>query len=248
MANELEDIVVVVSAEKLREDLYQQMEALAASEFSLARRYVCFGKALLQFKQQECWRALGYVTFNAFITELVTKWGRKRTQIYAYLSVVEVLLPTIPAAQLEEMGISKAMELKYALEKQQKTKSGAVIPEEIIAAALRKQTTGKELRAMIGEAFCQKDDREPGTWYDWGGSYLTPNEKKLFTDAARVTIVLLGIQKSTPEHIQRKAIFLAWAEEFYGTHAASVYGDVDASSSAPVLVQSGQNAGAGAKG
>ena len=216
--------LVLSAAAAIRDELYRQMESLAASECTLARSYVRFGKSLLQFKQQECWRALGYESFNAFVTELVTKWGRKRTQIYAYLSVVEVLLPTIPAEQLEAMGISKATELKYALEKQHKTDASARIPEDVVLAALNRNTTGKELRAMIGNAFNQTDDREAGTWYDCDGFYMTAEERKEYAAAVKMTIIQLGLKKEIAEHIQRKAVYMAWMQEYFATHAAEVYG------------------------
>jgi hypothetical protein len=219
-----EQFALIHAANALRDEIYQQMESLATSECTLARSYVRFGKLLLEFKQSESWRAIGYESLNQFVTELVTKWGRKRTQIYAYLSVVELLLPTIPADKLEAMGISKALELKYALEKQRKALPTATIPEDVIAAALKHDTTGKELRAMIGAAFNQTDDREAGTWYDCNGFYMTPEERKEYAAAVKMTIIQLGLKKEMAEHMQRKAVYMAWMQEYFATHAAEVYG------------------------
>jgi hypothetical protein len=217
----VEEMSITVNlAEVLRQEIYAQLGKAETEEVNLDRSWMRLGTMLAAFKAQECWRDLdGYASFDEFIGELKNRYHRGRTQLYAYLSVAETLGPVIPAETLEKIGISKAMELKRAM-----VKSGKQLPEELVTAAEAPTTTIKELRGLVGEALHVTDDRTPGTWFDWGGSFLTPEEKQLFKDAVCVTIRLLDIKKEVPDHIQRKAIFLAWAQEFLGTHSAEVYG------------------------
>jgi hypothetical protein len=209
---------------ELRAEIYNQVATASTNEFALEQSWMRLGELLVRFEENEYWRVLGYLSFSRFMMELRDTYKRGRTQLWAYFSVAKFLLPTIPAAQLEAMGISKAMELKYALDKQKKITPGAVIPADVIAAALKKETTGKELRAMIGEAFNQTDDREPGTWYDCDGFYMTADERKEYAACVKMTIIHLGLKPEMAEHQQRKAVYTAWMQEYYGTHAAEVYG------------------------
>jgi hypothetical protein len=236
MADESVATITVSVAAVLREEIYKQVATASTNEFALEQSWMRLGQLLATFEANECWRELGYTSFARFMMELRDRFKRGRTQLWAYFSVAKFLLPTIPAETLEAMGISKAMELKYALEKQQKTNSGAVIPAEVIAAALCKQTTGKELRAMIGEAFCQKDDREPGTWYDCDGFYMTAEERKEYAACVKMTILHLGLKPEMEEHQQRKAVYMAWMQEYSGTHSAEVYGTAQPENEPPQLI------------
>jgi hypothetical protein len=101
--------------------------------------------------------------------------------------------------------------------------NGKPLPEAVIVSALS-GSTAKELRADIGKALNAAPD-EKGTWFDMGGCFFTKEERVFIKEAMCVTIAILGIQHSVPEHLQRKAIFTAWAEEFYGTHSPEFYGN-----------------------
>lgn len=207
----------VHAGEALRQAIYEQLGAAAENETVLEHSWMKLGALLVKFKAAEYWRTLGYQTFADFMLELRDKYNRGRTQLWSYLTVAEKLLPIIPAATLEEIGITKALEIKRALA------SGKTIPPEIIEAARKQTTTIKELRAALGAALNFSMGGQPGTWFDFNGTYLTAEEREEFRQAVKLTITLLEIAPHVPEHIQRKEIFFAWLREFIGTHAAEVY-------------------------
>ncbi len=210
-----------VTAEELRAAIYGQLGETVVKETELDHSYARLGHLLAAFKAGEYWRGLAYPNFDAFMLELRERFNRGRSQLYAYLSVAEKLLPLMSADDLDSMGISKAQEIKRAV----CGVPGRKLTTEIIAAALNPKTTGKELRAVLAEAYNITDDNRPkGAWFDFGGAYLSSEERKLFVDTVKMTTALLGLKKETPEHIQRREILLAWASEFMGTHAVEVYG------------------------
>ncbi len=225
------------AAELLRLKIFTELEGTTVACFALEQSWVRLGVLLSEFKQQEHWRSLGYQTFDDFISELKSKFNRGRTVLYGYLAVAEVLLPTMSADALEKMGISKALELKRAMKKL----DGKPLPAGLLEAALDPSKTTTELRGAIGSALHITEEPK-GTWFDWGGSFLSKEERAFMKEAFCVTIGLLGIKQDIPEHIQRKAVFTAWAEEFYGTHSSEFYGNSEPRGSAPaVLVQSRQD-------
>lgn len=213
-------------SERLRTAIYGVLGQIVPKEAELEHSYVRLGSLLAAFKAGEHWRGLiaatgqPYPNFDAFMLELRDQYNRGRTQLWAYLSVAEKLLPVIPADTLDEMGISKAQEIKRAL-----SVVGRKITPEILAAAVDPKVTIKELRAVLAVAFNITDDTRPtGTWFDFDGCFFEPDERKEFVDAVKVTTALLGLKKEIPAHVQRKEVFLAWAREFFGTHATEVYG------------------------
>lgn len=205
-------------AEGLRSAIYGQLQSASSFEFVLEQSWMKLGEMLAKFANNEYWRVLGYESFPQFMLELRDKYKRGKTQLWAYYSVAKYLLPTIPAEKLEAMGITRAMELKRAMEKSQKP-----LTAELIEAALTSSTT-KELRAAIATALNLPDTTEPGSWFDFDGCYMTPDERKEFVSAVKMTLTLLGTKKELPEHVQRKAVFMAWLQEYVGTHATEVYG------------------------
>lgn len=207
------------AAEELRRRIYNELEGTSAQCFALDQSWTRVGVLLVQFKACEGWRPLGYGCFDDFMEELKVKFKRGRTQLWGYLGVAETLLPTIGAAKLEQMGISKALELKRAMKKLE----GKPLPQALIDAALDSAKTTKELRGDIGVAL-NLTEEPSGTWFDLDGFFMTKEEREEFKEAIKATVTLLGLKKDLPEHIRRKEIIMSWMREWYGTHAAEVNG------------------------
>jgi hypothetical protein len=214
-----------VSAAELRQRIYHELGAIVPMEANLEHSYIRLGNLLAAFKHEECWRELPasngqpYANFDAFMYELRDLYHRGRTQLWAYLSVAEKLLPLVDAETLDKIGISKAQELKRALA------PGRVLTPEIIDVAANPKTTIKELRATLYATFNITDDNRPvGQWFDFGGAYLTPDERKEFIEFVKVASAILCLKRETADWIQRKECLMAAAREFLGTHAAEVYG------------------------
>jgi hypothetical protein len=209
--------------EALRAAIYNELEGTTVACFALEQSWTRLGVKLAEFKAKECWRPLGYENLDAFMNELRHRFQRGRTQLWGYLSVAEQLLPTIGAARLEQMGISKALVLKRALKKL----NGQPMPQELIDSALDSTKTTKELRGDIGKAL-NLGEEQKGTWFDLDGFFMDATERAEFKEAFLATEGILQLKNTLPDHIRRKCVIMAWLQEFYGTHAAEFYGSADA--------------------
>jgi hypothetical protein len=208
------------TAEALRIRIYNELEAATLNSFKLEQSFTRVGVLLSEFKAKEHWRQYAeYPTFEAFMDELRVRFHRGRTQLWGYLSVAENLLPTIEASKLEEMGISKALELKRAMKKL----NGKEMPSALIESALQPGVTVKELRGTIGKTL-NLTPEPAGTWFDLDGFFMDPEERAEFKEAFQATEGLLNLSKALPDHIRRKSVIMAWMQEWTGTHLAEFYG------------------------
>ena len=204
----------------LQSEIYTELASLAAKENELDHSYVRLGALLVLYKQSESWRAHGYANFDDFMEGLRARFNRARKTLYKYLGVVENLLPVVTAEDLNDIGISKAMELKYAL-----SFPGRKITPEVLAAAKDENVTVKQLRAVLHLEYTLPPDQRPtGTWFDCGGWYMDKEERVEFVEAIKVGMAVLGIRKETPEWQQRKLIIMTALQEFLAAHGPEVYG------------------------
>ena len=224
---------VSATAEEMRRKIFNVLENTTVQVFTLEQNWIRLGVMLSEFKAQEHWRQFKeYQTFDDFISELKHRFNRGRTQLYSYLSVAEQLLPTIGAEKLEQMGISKALELKRAMKKLE----GKPLPAGLLEAALDPKSTTTELRGAVGAALHITEEPK-GSWFDLQGFFMLPDERKEFKEAFLATEGVLGLSNTLPDHIRRKEVILAWMREFYGTHAAEFNGVQQPENAKPVLVQ-----------
>src|SRR5208282_5626511 len=195
---------------EMRRSIYNVLENTTVTAFQLEQSWIRLGVLLSNFKAQEYWRELKYASFEIFMEELKDRFHRGRTQLWGYLSVAEQLLPTISADKLEEMGISKALELKRA----QKKLNGKPLPPALLEAALNSAVTTKELRGDIGKAL-NLTEETAGTWFDLDGFFMDKSERDEFKEAFVATELLLNLSKTLPDHVRRKEVILTWMREFY---------------------------------
>ncbi len=214
---ELEAPVVSIQPQaQLLALIYQQLDATSTSEAALQQSWLRLAAMMLQYKTSKQWEADGFETFDAFMHTLRVRYSRGRTQLSNYLAVAEYFLPTIDSKTLEAIGISNALEMRRLSKA-----AGKPVPEEIVLAA--KDLSAKELRARLAQAF-HIQDVPKGAWFDFSGTYFSPEERKEFVDAVKVAMMVLGIKPNVPDHIARGEIFLAFAREFFATYAAEAYG------------------------
>lgn len=200
------------------QQIYDQLNQACRDEIVLEHSWMRLGRLLAECQSAEAWRPL-FNSFDEFMLDLKQRFHRGRTQLWQYLTVARHLGPIIEADTLEEIGISKALEIKRGMKKN----GGKPIPQEIIEAARQQTVTAKEIRARIAQAFNTEPD-EKGTWFDLDGFFITKEEREQFVAAVHLTKVLLNLGKDVPEHVQRKAIIFAWLQEFTATHAAEING------------------------
>ncbi len=199
----------------------KEVASLAEGEFNLNKGYARLAGMLVRFKAAEVWRELGHSSFNSYLLSIQERFGRSAKQLYVYIGVAEYLLPTISEANLNLMGVTKAEALARASKK-----AGRAVTPELLSAALDGKIGVQEIKALAHQAYNLPAGELPkGTWQDFGGAFLTVEERKVFVDAVKVTTRVLGLGNDIPDWVKRKNIILAWAAEFSGTWAAEAYGE-----------------------
>lgn len=199
-------------ANELLDKIHAQLGAAVLNETILEKSWMELGQTLLLVRDTEEWQAAGFESFAQFMMGLREKYKRGKTQLWNYLTVAESLLPTISALALEDMGISKAIELKRALRK-----TGKAIPTEIVQAATNSATSAGDIRKLLGNAFNIAPD-DKSKWYDLDGIFMTVEEREEFKETVLLTKAEMDISPATPEHVRRKMVWFAWMQEYRATH------------------------------
>lgn len=221
------------AASKLAVDMDALLDQISAHEIKLARSYARLGGLLREVKLQQYWIAYGYDRFSSYLEFIRGKIGRERSQVYAILQVAESLLPLLTEGQLEEVGITKAHELRRFVEQGGSLQSGFPDPSmefqegdasrpliRIMDYASDPKVTSKQLRVKINELLHIHEDSQ-GWWYDPGGFYATPDERKEIDQFWSFGRTVLSLGTETPEHVWKHEVFMAavrecvssWAEE-----------------------------------
>jgi hypothetical protein len=178
---------------------------------------------LARFKKAEAWRELGHSSFNSYLLSIQERFGKSAKQLYMYIGAAEHLMSLAGEAGLDRMGITKAEALSRA-----SRKAGKAVTPALLAAALDPKIGVQEIKAMAHTAYNLPEGELPkGNWFDFGGAYLTAEERKVFVEAAKIASRVLDLSKDTPDWLNRKKILLAWAAEFDGTYRAEVYGQTE---------------------
>lgn len=203
----------------LRQQIQTELEEVNKQETLLKRGYVRLGCWLSETKQNEYWRLWGFGSFGKFMTDLRERYEKGRTQLFHYTSVVEKLLPQISEADLETMGISKAIVLKNTV-----TRTRGTIDDETVATACDPRTTEQGLKAFVHTRYDLPPGEKPkGTWFDFGGFFLDADEREEIRRAMGVAEkVDPPIAADLPDWARRKEILLRFAREFLGTYEAAV--------------------------
>ena len=205
----------------LNREVEYEVAALQQGEFRLNQGYARLARLLVVIKQSEAWRELKHPSFNSYLLSLQERYGRSSKQLYVYISAAEQLLSTVSEADLDRMGITKAESLARA-----SRKAGKPVTPELLAAALDIKIGVNELRGLAHQVYnLPLGEHEKGNWFDFGGAFLTVDERRIFVDAVRIASRVLDLPKDMPDWLKRKKIFLAFAAEFDGTYRSEVYGE-----------------------
>jgi len=204
------------AASKLNKEVIGLLDEIKKQEGGLATNFAKLGVLLTQVRGKKYWLLWGYKSFGEYIESIREQVDKGRTQLYGCISIAEKLLPVVGEESLSQMGISKALELKKAMQLTGKKPSA-----ELVIKAKDADVKVAELKASIANEYHIKDSSEKGNWWDFGGFYLTNDEKQEITDAmnvARKTDPV--IYQELPEHMQRKEILLRFAREYLSTYGA----------------------------
>ena len=208
------------------------LDQICAHELRLSHSYARLGSLLREVKVQQYWISLGFDRFSSYLEQVRQKIDRRRSQVYAILSVAETLLPHISEAKLEEIGITKAHELRRLvnnggnasclisepdIEFEEGMDSRPMI--QLLDYAARPKVTAAQLRVQVNELL-HCNEAPQGFWYDLGGFYALPDEKKEIEQFWATGKKVLQIT-SESEHEVRKEVFLAGIRESFSTWTAT---------------------------
>ena len=139
-----EALMKVVAAEKLQET-EALVAKLAAAEGQLEAGYAKLAYALQDISEHRYWQGT-YKSFGEFVQHISTKYNLGKSQIYNYLATARDLGDDVTEAQLNTMGISKALALREA-----KNNTGT-IPPAIVERALDPTITVKDIKKLLFDA------------------------------------------------------------------------------------------------
>lgn len=184
------------------------------AESELQHSYVKIGQLIYKMQIKTLWIPLGYNSWREYMELLSDKYGTGRTQLYGYKGAVETLSPYVDDETLTEMGISKAKELKRAVDTTSKAPS-----EELLQKARNPKILVPEFRKAVHEEYHIIDSNPKGNWYDLGGVYFTPEEEQEWEkviDLAKSIDPVVSV--TLPKHVQFKEALMRLAQEFLSSY------------------------------
>jgi len=211
-------------------EIDELVEQICAHELRLSHSYARLGSLLRDVKINQYWMSLGFERFSSYLEYVREKIGVRRSQTYAILSVAEVLIPHISESKLEEIGITKAHELRRLVQHGGNVHSEIVliVPDEydrgidvekrvqITDYALQSNVTAAQLRVKVNELL-HIHENPTGLWLELPGFYATPDERKEIDVFWTLGRQILELSSETSEHEANKQVFLAAVRESVGT-------------------------------
>lgn len=185
---------------------------MAKTERICERGYAHLGWLLLEVKEMDYWR-VHYSTFRDYLKGVALISQKSVEQLHRYWLTVRDLTDTFTIAQLEEIGISKAMKLRVAKD------YAIILPDDIIAAALDSKVTVRDLKKLITTTLRMPE--EEGDWMDLDCAfYVTADQRATIEEAIRVAMHTEPLTKVTvSKSAQMLDIIMKWSMEFLGAHS-----------------------------
>src|ERR1035437_1132974 len=184
-----------------------QATGLSESEDECERGYATLGWMLLEVSSMQYWR-INHETFRDYLRSVAMVSKKSAAVLHRYFLTVRDLSDTFNLAQLETMGISKAMKLRQAKD------YAIVLPKTLIDAALDSKTTIKDLHKLISTTLKMPEDS--GDWLDLDFAfYVSAEDRATIEDAIKAAEHCEPMTKKTiSAPMQRKDIVLKWCMEF----------------------------------
>lgn len=186
---------------------------LADTEGQCESGYAQLGLMIFEVAELQLWR-VQHETFREYLRSVALVSKKSAGVLHQYFLTVRDLIDTFTAAQLEAMGISKAIRLRQAKD------YAIVLPASVVNAALDPMVSVKELKKIISVAL--KMPEEDGDWFDLSAEfYVSAEERATIEDAIRAAEHCEPLTKKTiATSAQRKDVILKWAQEFLATYPA----------------------------
>jgi hypothetical protein len=174
--------------------------------------WIQLGMLVHRVREKKYWSDYGYQNFPSFVENVAVRVDRKRSYIYLCKGIAEKLLPQLLPETLIEMGITKAEQLtKLAA-------GGGTIPPSVVQKALTAKTA--EVKAVVQTILHPLTPLDEGKWFDFGGFYLTDEEKVLFQLAYDLALQDADQPIGTEhvEHVEKKLVVMRWCAEYWSTY------------------------------
>lgn len=201
-------------AHSTHQEILKLITKVRAAETELEHGYVKLGKHIFDMQAKTLWLILGYASWRDYFGFLQDKFETGRTQLYSYLGTVKSLAPYVDDDTMDEMGITKAKELKRAIDTTNKAPS-----DELLKKARDPKVTAPQFKKEVETEFHIKEHNEQGTWRDLGGAFFTDEEYAIWLKAINLAKCIDPvIPTSLPKHSQFKESLMRLSEEFIGTY------------------------------
>lgn len=190
----------------------KQAAEMAVAEDGLERGYAHLGWMLLEVAEMQYWR-VHHETFRDYLKAVSMKSKKSPGVLQQYFLTVRDLSDTFSPAQLEDMGISKAIKLRAAKD------YAVVLPQAVVAAALDPTVTVAGLKKVISTAL--KMPEEEGDWFDAEMEFMvTPEQRILFESTIDIAMHTDPQTKTTiSKSAQMCDVFEKLCMEFAGAHS-----------------------------
>jgi hypothetical protein len=201
-----------INADERLNAVNHQAAVLANSEGECERGYAVLGWMLFEVASLHLWR-VRHESFRDYLRAVAMVSKKSAGQLQQFFLTVRDLSDTFSLAQLEQMGITKAIRLRAAKD------YAIVLPQVVVLAALDPKVTVKELQKVISVTLKMPD--EEGDWMDLEFEFMvTPEQRELFTQAIDVAIHTDPLTKSTiSKSAQMCDVMTKFAQEFLGAHS-----------------------------
>lgn len=189
-----------------------QADVMATLERECEEGYAQLGWRLLEVAQMQYWR-LTFDRWDEYLKSVAAVAKKTPAQLKQYVLTVRDLSDSFSIAQLEKMGITKAIRLRQAKD------YALVLPSNIILAALNPEITVKDLKKVIDTTLKMPTD-DDSNWLDCEMEFIvTPEQRATIEQAIDVA---MHTDPITKQHISKSAqmldVMMKFAQEFLGSH------------------------------
>jgi hypothetical protein len=186
---------------------------MAEAQDKCERGYAQLGWLILEVATMQYWR-VHHETFRDYLRSVALVSKKTPGQLQLYFLTVRDLSDTFKPAQLEAMGITKAVQLRAAKD------YAIVLPAVLVNAALDPGVSVKDLKKLISTTLKLPSD-DDGDWMDLEMEFMvSPEERALFEQVIDVAMHTDPLTKSTiSRSSQMKDVMIKLAMEFLGAHS-----------------------------
>ena len=208
----------------LREEIDSLLDQINSHELRLDGKRMRLGFLLREAEVSGKWKDWGFERLSLYIAYVGNKINRQKSQVYAILSVATDLHDHISEEELEQIGITKAQELRRFVKEGRRL--DVVIPDSdmtLAQYAAQPKVTAAQLRVQVNRLLHQEETPQ-GYWFDLGGCYFLPDEKKTWLRAVELGKQQAGVKRETSEHQQLQQALVLIAQEVIGSWEPEVAG------------------------